>query len=69
MLRENALPVWMTQSSVPTDSSRGTHTTTEGDAGEDGAPAKRIKVEHENGSKVKAEDDGDEDDMEFEDVM
>ncbi|KAH8882813.1 hypothetical protein GQ53DRAFT_753348 [Thozetella sp. PMI_491] len=66
-LRQNALPVWMTQSSVPTGSNPSSST----DApAEDGSPAKKVKLEHSNGeSKVKIEDDGDEDEMEFEDVM
>ncbi len=71
LLRENALPSWMTESSVPIKpQGKGED--------EDGAPAKRVKLETADpgvnldlgGSmSVKMEADEDDDDLEFEDVM
>ncbi|KAK3327670.1 transcription initiation factor TFIIE-like protein [Cercophora scortea] len=74
LLRENALPVWMTESSVPIKSK---FQPDENDH-EEGAPAKRVKMEAtiktevkiENPViKVEADDDDDDDDFEFEDVV
>ncbi len=72
MLRENALPVWMTQSSVPTGATSGDQVASgsrEAKDEPDEVPAKKVKLEHGSSGKVKVEDDGDDDDMEFEDVM
>lgn len=73
LLRENALPVWMTESSVPAGSGFAAG---RGDDDEDGAPAKRMKLETADpGVNVdvpvikKEEHDDDDDDLEFEDVM
>jgi transcription initiation factor TFIIE subunit alpha len=73
LLRENALPVWMTESSVPTKSKLA-----DKEEEEDGAPAKRVKLETADpgidldlpaSASVKVEGDDDDDDLEFEDVM
>jgi len=72
LLRENALPIWMTESSVPTTTSLSA-----GRDDEDSVPAKRVKLETTgNGSTldnpasaIKTEGDDEEDDLEFEDVM
>ncbi|KAK3359784.1 transcription initiation factor TFIIE-like protein [Lasiosphaeria hispida] len=72
LLRENALPIWMTESSVPVKSH---FTTGDGGGDEDGAPAKRVKLDTADpGSDigapgVKMEADEDDDDVEFEDVV
>ncbi|KAK5660113.1 hypothetical protein OQA88_13582 [Cercophora sp. LCS_1] len=72
LLRENALPVWMTESSVPTKGFGNSSNDVE-----EGGPAKRVKLEADPGVDVdvpevdlgiKAEDD-EEDDLEFEDVV
>ncbi|KAK4219647.1 hypothetical protein QBC37DRAFT_409444 [Rhypophila decipiens] len=59
---ENALPSWITNSSVPTTAAGAA--ASRGDEGDDDRPAKKIKSE----VKLEGGDDDDEDDMIFEDV-
>ncbi|KAK3378328.1 hypothetical protein B0H63DRAFT_244760 [Podospora didyma] len=74
MLRENALPVWMTESSVPVKSQSDAMDDDE----EKGGPAKRVKLEDvapaaniaaETSVKAEPDEDDDDDDFEFEDVV
>ncbi|KAL2136776.1 hypothetical protein VTI74DRAFT_1428 [Chaetomium olivicolor] len=86
LLKENALPSWITESSVPTTSTTTTTTTTMlatrsfemMDAGgdEDGVPAKRVKLETKEepvddkmSFKMEHDEDEDEEDIEFEDIV
>jgi len=74
LLRENALPSWMTESSVPATNPIGGGSDSVKNEVEDGPPSKRVKME--GGVKdepvsaggVKAEEE-EEDDFEFEDVL
>ncbi|KAL2143125.1 hypothetical protein VTI28DRAFT_339 [Corynascus sepedonium] len=82
LLKENALPSWITESSVPTITSipQTTQSFEMPDADDDMLPAKRVKLETKGGPtsapadhkgtamSFKMEDD-DEDDLEFEDVV
>ncbi|KAK1835946.1 transcription initiation factor IIE subunit alpha [Podospora conica] len=71
MMRDNAMPVWITESSVPTGGGFVGRSAED----EDGGPAKRVKLETADpGVDVdvpvkKEEHDDDDDDLEFEDVM
>lgn len=85
LLRENALPSWITESSVPAIGTAATTTTTRSfemtdaaaadDRDDDLIPAKRVKLDtgddDAGGAAVsfKVEQDEDEDDLEFEDVV
>ncbi|KXX78695.1 Transcription initiation factor IIE subunit alpha [Madurella mycetomatis] len=79
LLKENALPSWITESSVPTISAQTSTQSFEmvdADRDEDLVPAKRVKLETaeptddaSNAMSFKMEQDDDEDDLEFEDVV
>jgi transcription initiation factor TFIIE subunit alpha len=76
LLKENALPSWITESSVPAISQTQSFEMRDADRDEDMAPAKRVKLEtaepaQDAGAAMsfKMEHDEDEDDIEFEDVV
>lgn len=83
MLKENALPSWITESSVPTTIAQNqSFQMTDAHQDDDFQPAKRVKLEpavkSEDGVKVEQDgsmamsfkmEDEDEDDLEFEDVV
>ena len=76
MLKDNALPSWMTESSVPVNTQFAADRDAGGDNDDaDGMPAKRVKLETSGGvaapeaAGIKTEGDDDDDDFELEDVM